>query len=46
MLSRRLSGFLPVLNNAKKVRAVPILNRRVPLSFFFSSASRPGAQKM
>jgi len=46
MLSRRLSGFLPILKKAQKTRALPLLQSRKPISFFFSSTSRPGAQKM
>ena len=46
MLSRRLSGFVPILKAAQKARALPLLHKRKPLSFFFSTASRPGAQKM
>jgi hypothetical protein len=46
MLSRRLSGFVPILKASQRNRIVPLLNKRRPLSFFFSTASRPGAQKM
>jgi hypothetical protein len=46
MLSRRLSGFVPLLRNIQKNRTLPLLNKRTPISFFFSNTSRPGAQKM
>jgi hypothetical protein len=46
MLSRRLSGFLPILKKAQKTTVLPLLQSRRPISFLFSSASRPGAQKM
>lgn len=45
MLSRRLSGFVPILRNAQKTRALPLLYKRTPLNYFFST-SRPGAEKM
>ncbi len=46
MLSRRFSTFIPILKNVQKTRNLPLLNKRRPLSFFFSTASRPGAQRM
>jgi hypothetical protein len=46
MISRRFSGFLPLLRTAQKSRAIPLLNKRAKVSFLFSTNSRPGAQKM
>jgi hypothetical protein len=46
MLSRRFSGFVPLLKNAQNNKRVPLINRKTQMKFFFSTASRPGAQKM
>ncbi len=46
MLSRKFSGFLPILRNAQKARAIPLLKRNNKLSFLFSTSTRPGSQKM
>jgi len=47
MLSRKLSVFVPVLKSVTKAsRCLPHIAKRQPLSFFFSTSSSSGAQRM